>query len=327
MQTKQLISDFLKKHEINVPVGDFVEITSNIYHKYEAKDYDNFHFGIKLSEPYWERTLLRVQNLVQEKDSLKLLDFGCGTGFATEQILKSRLKNKCSQITCYDLSQDMVAECKKKFGAFSEINFLSDREGFEELKKNNGNFDVIICNALIHHILDHETLFELFDDSLTKDGILIIGHEPNRSFYQNIILQGVSKVYRLYKKGSNKITRKLLLKNSLPKSFDLCDLTYKHLLKEGYISKTFPKQIIQKFVDIHVPMSTLKKQPWGELGFNKDFFQQVSKGKLQVIEHFSYNHIKDQQAYKSKVWIFISKGLQFLFPKDGADVIFMIQKK
>jgi 2-polyprenyl-3-methyl-5-hydroxy-6-metoxy-1,4-benzoquinol methylase len=84
---------------------------------------------------------------------------------------------------------------------------LSDSEGFEILKNKIGKFDYIMCNALIHHILDHKELFKIFDDSLADNGILIIGHEPNKNFYTNSVLQKVSSVYRIFKRITNKIQK------------------------------------------------------------------------------------------------------------------------
>lgn len=327
MNTVKLINDFLNEYNIKFTAHDFVEITSNVYHKFEAEKYDYSHYSIELSIPYWRKTLIELEVLLQKKDNLRMLDFGCGTGFATEQVLNSSLKDKFSKIICYDLSPDMIQICNQKFNTINSIEYLSDRSGFENLKNETGKFDVIICNSLIHHILDHKELFKVFKDSLTENGIVIIGHEPNKNFYQNKTLQRVSNIYRLYKKAMAKLGSFFTTMSITIEDSDVCKLTYDKLIEKEYITETFPKYIIQKFIDIHVPMNTLKKQPWGELGFNKDFFKISSENNLQVINQISYNHIKDQQAYKSLLWRAIAKILQKIYPNDGADAIFVLIKK
>jgi 2-polyprenyl-3-methyl-5-hydroxy-6-metoxy-1,4-benzoquinol methylase len=327
MTTIQLIEKFLLDNDISLPVHDFVATTSNIYHGYESEYYDSLHYSIELSKPFWNDTLDDLVNVLSNSQNLKVLDFGCGTGFATAQVLQSELKNKCEKIICYDLSPDMVKVCANKFKNVHNITYLSDQEGFENLKKSTEKIDVILCNALVHHVLDHKELFGMFDELLSENGVLIIGHEPNKNFYQNKFLQTISTIYRFNKKCKNKITRLFQSKKDKKNGKDISLLTYNKLLENGYIQQQFPKYMIQKLVDIHVPMSTLATQPWGELGFDQNFFSTISANRFEVVKQRSYNHIKDQEAYKSVFWRSISRIIEKIYPKDGADSIFVLKKK
>lgn len=322
MSTIKEIELFLKSKNVKTPVREFVGITSNIYHKFESEIYDSCHFSIELSIPHWQKVLNNLE--IKNNKSLNILDFGCGTGFVTNQIIKSCFFNDNINITCYDLSPDMIEVCKSKFSKYPNINYLSNTEGFEILKNKIGKFDVIMCNALIHHILDHKKLFRAFDDALVENGILIIGHEPNKNFYNNAVLQKVSYVFRIQKKIIRKLKKVFQSKNST--STDISLMTYEELLNRKLIDSSFPKELIQKLIDIHVPMSTLNKQPWGELGFDVDFFKRESENKFVVKDQVSYNHIKDQQAYKYFFWNNVSKVLANFYPKDGADVIYILKK-
>jgi 2-polyprenyl-3-methyl-5-hydroxy-6-metoxy-1,4-benzoquinol methylase len=320
--TIQAIDLFLKNNNVQITTTDFVKTASNIYHKFESERYDYSHFSIELSIPHWQKVLNNLPST--QKKNLNVLDFGCGTGFVTNQIIKSKFFSDEINITCYDLSPDMIEVCQSKFSKFQNINYLSDREGFEILKNKIGKFDYIMCNALIHHILDHKELFKIFDDSLADNGILIIGHEPNKNFYKNSVLQKVSSVYRIFKRITNKIEK--VSAESTPIQKDLNLMTYEELLNKEIIQANFPRQFLPKLIDIHVPMSTLHQQPWGELGFDAAFFEKEAESKFIVTEQSSYNHIKDQQAYKSFFWRFISKILEKAYPNDGADVIFILKK-
>lgn len=322
MSTIKEIELFLINNNVKTSAKEFVEITSNIYHKLESEIYDICHYSIELSIPHWQKILNNLETY--GKKDLNILDFGCGTGFVTNQIIKSSFFNEEINITCYDLSPDMIQVCKNKFSKCGRINYLSDKEGFEILKSKIGKFDIIMCNSLLHHILDHKELFRTFDDSLVDNGIVIIGHEPNKNFYRNIILQKVSFLFRIQKKIVNKI--KKVYHNNNNASTDLSLLTYKELLNKKLIDTNFPKNLIQKLIDIHVPMNTFDKQPWGELGFDVEFFKRATKNKFIVQEQVSYNHIKDQQAYKFFLWRNVSKVLEKIFPNDGADVIFVLKK-
>lgn len=322
MDTTQAIELYLKNNNVTISASEFVKIASNIYHKYESESYDSHHFGIDLCIPHWQKVLNTLK--FSDKKELNVLDFGCGTGFVTNQIINSNFYSKEMKITCYDLSPDMVQVCENKFSKIENINYLSDRKGFEVLKNEIGKFDVIMCNALLHHVLDHKELFKIFDDSLVTNGVLIIGHEPNKGFYKNAVLQKVSSAFRLTKKINNRI--KKLSSGDKPISKDIRLMTYQELLDKNIIQANFPIHFLQKFIDIHVPICTLVKQPWGELGFDAEFFNREAENKFIIKKQISYNHIKDQLAYKSALWSTISKGLEKLYPKDGADVIFVLKK-
>jgi ubiquinone/menaquinone biosynthesis C-methylase UbiE len=257
---------------------------------------------------------------------LSFLDFGCGTGFASEQITNNKnLENKISKMACYDLSESMVEACKKKFGSHQKFKFYANKSGFATLLNDNTTFDIVTCNALLHHILEPDKLLLQFSEVLKKDGILIIGHEPNKAFYESYTLQLVTKSYRFYKKGLNRLSKLFNRKNS-NSGKDLTTLSYSKLLREGQIIENFPKQIIPKLVDIHFPMRNLQKQPWREIGFNANFVTKSTNHSFTLLEQISCNHFNNQNAYISLFWNSISKFLVFVFPKKGADTKLIFKK-
>jgi 2-polyprenyl-3-methyl-5-hydroxy-6-metoxy-1,4-benzoquinol methylase len=327
MNHKEKIAAFLQQQNINVPVQEFISTTSNIYHKYESSIYDARHLSIQLAIPSWKNAINELKTQFANVDAVNVLDFGCGTGFATEQILNSTFKAKCGHLTCYDLSPDMVNECRTKFGKEENISFLSNQEGLQSLIDEKGKFDIIMCNAVMHHILEIEVIFPIFLNLLNPNGIILIGHEPNNRFYQNKTLTGVTKTYRLIKKIDKKIKRKLKVLSQPDPDKDMCTRTYAELLRLKLIEESFPMLMIPKLIDIHVPIGSFQNQPWGEMGFSSAFFEKASSNKLQLFKQFSYNHIKDENAYGRKFWRFVSKMLAKIYPKDGSDAIFMLKQK
>ncbi len=326
MKTIDQISHYLQQHHIESSTEDFIANVSNIYHDFESKTYDEKHTSIKHGEKYWKQTTNFVTEYFKDINNLSFLDFGCGTGFASEQVTNNKnLENKISKMACYDLSESMVEECKKKFEGHQKFRFYANKSGFATLLNDNTTFDIVTCNALLHHILEPDKLLLQFSEVIKKDGILIIGHEPNKAFYESNTLQLVTKSYRFYKKSLNRLS-KLFNRNNSNSGQDLTTLSYSKLLREGQITENFPKQIIPKLVDIHVPMGNLQKQPWGELGFDAHFVTKSTNHSFTLLEQISYNHIKDQNAYNSLFWSSISMFFEFVFPKKGADTILIFKK-
>ena len=127
----------INKYKINSSITEFVGEVSNIYHEIESKEYNHLHkVMFDIASNYWDDII--NNNLDIFNEDLVILDYGCGTGFAIEKILKSPLKYKIKKVICYDLSSHMIEECKKNI--FKNHTKIKNIEfefycGSENLKK------------------------------------------------------------------------------------------------------------------------------------------------------------------------------------------------
>lgn len=320
MTDQQKMRAYLDGYHIATDVADFVSQTSNIYHSYEAENYDERHFSISYSKKYWDKVTAFLDAHFSDRQTVDALDFGCGTGFATEQLLDSKLNSRLRGIACYDLSPDMVAMCRKKFGGDARLSFYADHSGYVQLRDNGNRYDIIVCNALMHHILEPDSVFKMIGDLLKPGGVFVMGHEPNRDFYNNKTLHSFSQLFRIYKRIAKKLGKK-----SHGAGKDIALLTHQEMLGRGMIPADFPVRIIPKFVDIHVPLANFNPQPWGENGFDLAYVNQYLDG-FELVTQITYSHIKDQQAYQWPLWKSMAGWLERIYPKDGADAIFVFKK-
>lgn len=90
--TKEKIRKCLENKGIDADPIDFIKIVSNVYHKYDSSLYDQRQISITCSTKYWQMAFRRVKLSSDKK--LKVLDFGCGTGSATLQLLSSSISKK-----------------------------------------------------------------------------------------------------------------------------------------------------------------------------------------------------------------------------------------
>lgn len=121
-----------------------------------------------------------------------LLDVGTGTGFFISNIVDFlRPENT---VIFNDISEKMIEMVKNKFSNrhFKKIFIVADAENYD---LPSASIDVIIIHSVLHHLPNYCAFLKEADRLLKPGGLLIITHEPNRSFNRNIIITTVIKVY------------------------------------------------------------------------------------------------------------------------------------
>ena len=330
MEIYSEISNLLAKQGIiiNLSTERFIGKVSNIYHKYESSFYDKHQQSLLDSIPYWAKAFSLINKNFFGKESIKVLDFGCGTGFATLQLINSELIDKVSEITCYDLSDEMLGQCKNKIDKTpltSSMMYISKPdEILTKLKANK--YDLVMTNSLLHHIPNPKNLVKLLMNSLNAKGYYICGHEPNKSFYFNEKLVLQTKQFRFYKRIYKRLNFQYIFqKVGLKRSVDIIEATNTDLINEGIINKPIPAEYLIKLIDIHVPIGFSKNQCWGELGFSHELFKDDSTDKqISIPCYFTYSHIKDPLTNEFKYWKDKKLKLSSKYPDDGADFLAVV---
>ena len=101
----------------------------------------------KMSSWFKHTQKLAIKQLSLSKDS-KVLDVGCGTGFAT-LYLGSILTD--GQACGIDLSEGMIKKAKEKIPGELETKVEFRQSGSDNIPYEDGKFDGIICTNSFHH--------------------------------------------------------------------------------------------------------------------------------------------------------------------------------
>ena len=115
-----------------------------------------------------------INNL--EKQSGKLLDYGCGPG-----ILANKLQKRGFSVIGVDISRKMVEQANKSYGEF----IVFKQSSLQGMLPDEESFDVIVLAEVIQY-LNHRKAIEVLMKK-TKQGGQIIITGPNYDFfhYQN----------------------------------------------------------------------------------------------------------------------------------------------
>jgi len=304
---------------------------NELYHDIEGSEYENKHPNIFIDEVMnWQR--MGKQFISKESKKISILDIGTGTGFVPLNIGMFLKKNDL--FICSDISKNMLKISKKNIlDTKFKCDFKYLKLDGKELNLKSNSLDYITLNSVLHHIPNLSTFFKEIDRLLKVDGLLIIGHEPNKAFYLHkflwnnyrfiyFLIQPKQLIVLIVKKLKLiKIARKIYHQKFSTHDKIIKDVN-KHLLREGIIKNLLTSGQICEIVDIHSPTAG---------GYHKGKGIDISEILRDYLPNFrvvyleTYNHLSKVSS-KSKFTKGYDSFLKKRYPKNGA-TFFMILKK
>src|SRR5690606_17083508 len=137
--------------------------------RYEAKGYDQSHNEIKVQLPEVWRQMLGQALRIHGDRRLRVLDFGCGTGFEAQQLLDGVPAERIERLVCYDLSAEMLERCRKRLTGSNVDVVLTD--SLKDLQSFSEPFDILMTNSLLHHLPDPLGTIAAYLPQLAADAI------------------------------------------------------------------------------------------------------------------------------------------------------------
>ncbi|PAV08032.1 class I SAM-dependent methyltransferase [Methanosphaera cuniculi] len=161
-----------------------------------SKHYDNL---VKKTIPKYDEMIEALVNSIPEKENLRILDLGCGTGNISLQVLE---RFPDAKITCLDISDKMIEVAKEKLAGYENIEFVL---GDFTIVDIIDDYDAIISSLALHHIRDENDkrqMYQYIYDSLKQDGV----------FYNADVMEANSKYNS---KLNERIADKYMAENQL----------------------------------------------------------------------------------------------------------------
>ena len=291
----------IEKKSVIADPEKFHNLVNVIFHDFESKHYDELHREMWESLPQQYELLINdIEPHVQNTANLKLLDVGCGTGLATELLLKTKLGNKISDVHLLDTSAKMLNEALKRSKGWNK-----------QVKTINGlvadvsdQYDVIIISSVLHHIPDLADFLNDVSRVQKPGGILITIHDPNEGALSSDEYVGRATQYEQYmgdalrkttlgKRVVSKLKRVLKIPTYLQQ-------INQQLLRESIIKEPLTDGELWSITDIHVeglPYSTGK-------GIAKDMMIKNLPGytllSYRTYTFFGYMYSNLDGAYKKQ---------------------------
>ena len=136
-------------------------------------------YSLKPTRDYIIKTLSKYIN----KEELKVLDLGCGTG---ELIFELTRKFNNIKITGIDFSEKMIEVSKNRNPAALHLKMDAS-----ELNKLDEKFNIIIRTHSLPYYKKPESVFKQLNKMLQDDGKIFVGFASGESIYDKFILSFV----------------------------------------------------------------------------------------------------------------------------------------
>ena len=311
----------------------FVLKVNEVYHDVEQKEYENKHPDIFEDEKVrWKKI---GRQFINNSKKISLLDIGSGTGFVPLQL--GQFMKKKDLFVCSDISSNILNVCKtnvsdKKFKCLFKYLKLNGKK----IDLESDTFDYITLNAVLHHVPNFSVLFKDINRLLKANGHLIIGHEPNMSFYTHRLLwpnyRFVSLLFDtkqfaltlLRKFNLFEFTRRVYQRfNQEIKTYNrIVDEVNKGLLKEGVIKTPLTADQMTEIVDIHSPTAG---------GYHKDRGIDLSGILKNHLPDFEVDYLETynylcKASSKNKFTRWYDSLLSKKYPKNGATFFVVLRK-
>ena len=199
--------------------------------------------------------------------------------------------------------------CKKIKERYREVNakVIFKKGDIENLTFDNENIDLVMMNSSLHHLPNYGKCLNEINRILKRRGLFILGHEPNRLFFNNKLAKVL--IYLFSKIGGR-----------YAMSDDICEAVNERLLKENIIDEPLSKKKILALLETNSPtdqevyLDTSKGFVLQEL--MEEYFKNYEILKTVEYTTFYYRKFMLDYPWLSSIFkfiynIFFKKGILF----------------
>jgi SAM-dependent methyltransferase len=312
------LSALVAPYRPHMSLRDLSVELNKIYHAYEAETFDRRHPEITEQAPQYWAMMMDVA-AAQRPGPWSILDFGCGTGFEAEQLLRSPHYSEIVNLTCYDPSPEMLRKCRGRIAPlFPSARFTSDLA--ELLSSGQLIFNMLCTNAILHHLHDVPGTIGTLQPILSPDALWLMGHEPSARYFRNPATMRALEAYErenswrrfLQPRRYIQRLRRLINPSSIPA---IC--TAREAVRRRLFETEPPPSVILHIVDIGSPFSAA--EALAGRGLDLDAMHAVLGGSWKLAWKVSYSFMGTfYEGSLPRRWRRVCRELQASYPDDGA---------
>jgi trans-aconitate methyltransferase len=294
------------------PVHELVVELNRILFNSTASYYESLHPEVvKQLPPVWKEMLAIVRR--ELSPPWRLMDFGCGTGFASSQAMQELGSQNIETLTCCDISPNMLEQCRQKIAPMHPR-----AEYVTSLPEQPRRYNLLVTNAVMHHVPCMKSFLNTMEPLLEPGSWWVAGHEPSARYYRiaecRDAYQATLKAHRWnrFLSPSKYWTHAKQTFTSGPNT-----LTAKRSLELGLFKKLPSDAVVDRLVDYGVA-HCLEEVEVGR-GFDFEQLKVDLKGRWDLVSVRTYSFMGNfYEGMLSSHWRSVASELAKKYPKDGA---------
>jgi 2-polyprenyl-3-methyl-5-hydroxy-6-metoxy-1,4-benzoquinol methylase len=257
----EAIAPLKEKYRVQCSLEEFHSAVNLAFHKHESAVYDQVHKVMWDSLP--EQFLLLVGDVERSGPlaggALALLDIGCGTGLASDSMVRTALGPRIASLTLLDVSPEMLARAKTRSANWKKQ--VEPMLGMLHEVPLAKKYDIIITSSVLHHIPDLADFLANVARLQAPRGVFLHMQDPNGDYMHDPTLVERKAEYKLESESQlpgwlrrlapSRLAARMQRLLGATEPVDYLSLTNQELLTSGVIAKPMSPPDIWAITDLH----------------------------------------------------------------------------
>ena len=173
------VAEIMRRCGAQCPVEEFHAAVNVTFHQFEAETYDEGHRDM------WESLPLQFDLLVGDclrgaadlPREIRVLDVGCGTGLASDCLVRSPLGGRIREIDLLDTCRAMLDRARRRAADWGVP--VACHEGTLETLRGERRYDLIVTCSVLHHVPDLAAFLRSVRGRQAAGGLFLHLQDPN----------------------------------------------------------------------------------------------------------------------------------------------------
>jgi len=273
LQAQSIIRGIMDRRGARCGLEEFHQSVNVFFHNFESEVYDREHQDMWRSLPRQFDLLVGdwLQSSTPPPSEIHLLDIGCGTGLASDCLLKTPIGPRIRSIDLLDTSPSMLQRAAERSASWGVP--VQRHLGLLNALPPGRRYHLIVTCSVLHHVPDLPEFLAAVSALQSPGGAFLHLQDPNGDFLEDAELRrrmaAVSPsplLERLNRFTPRRIFGRLYREITGKQGQDYVSKTNRALLEHGVVTEPLSVHEIFCITDIHVQdgqgVSIPRMEPW-----------------------------------------------------------------